>query len=74
MTLQLSTTIRNGLLDLVESTIGTSAVLKLKSGAPPANCEAADSGTVLSLLTLSADYLMFGQLGKLHRLPLSVAH
>ncbi len=33
-----------------------SAVLKLKSGAPPANCAAADSGTVLSTINLASDW------------------
>jgi hypothetical protein len=57
MTLQLSTTVRNARLDVIESTIGTSAVLKIRSGAAPANCGTADSGTVLASCTLPSDWM-----------------
>jgi hypothetical protein len=56
MTIQLSTTVRNARLDAIETTIGTSAVLKVFSGAPPANVGTADSGTVLATLNLPSDY------------------
>jgi hypothetical protein len=54
---QLSTSVRNARLDTVESTIGTSAQLKVRTGAPPANCAAADAGTVLATMTLPADWM-----------------
>lgn len=57
MTLQLSTTVRNARLDVIESTIGTSAVLKIRSGAAPANCGTADSGTVLATCSLPSDWM-----------------
>jgi len=57
MALQFSATVRNARLDAVETTIGTSAVLKLRSGAAPADCAAADSGTVLATLTLPSDWM-----------------
>ena len=57
MTIQLSTTVRNARLDAIESTIGTSAVLKIRSGAAPANVGTADSGTVLATLTLPSDWM-----------------
>lgn len=57
MAIQFSTDVRNARLDAVETTIGASAVLKLRTGAKPANCAAADSGTVLGTLNLPADYL-----------------
>jgi hypothetical protein len=57
MTLQFSTTVRNAQLDAVETAIGTSAVLKIRTGAPPANCGTADSGTVLATCSLPSDYL-----------------
>lgn len=57
MTIQLSTTVRNALLDQIESTIGTSAILKIRTGAAPANPAAADSGTVLATLTLPSDWM-----------------
>lgn len=57
MAVQLSTTVRNARLDTIESTIGTSPILKIRSGAPPATCATADSGTVLATLTLPSDWL-----------------
>lgn len=57
MALQLSVAVRNALLDAIESTIGTSAVLKIRTGAPPAACATADAGTVLASLTLPSDWM-----------------
>ena len=57
MALQFSTTVRNAILDVIESTIGTTAVLKIRSGTAPANVAAADSGTVLATLTLPSDWM-----------------
>lgn len=57
MALQLSTTVRNARLDTIESTIGTSPILKIRTGAAPADCATADSGTVLSTVNLPSDWL-----------------
>jgi hypothetical protein len=57
MAVQLSTSVRNAILDAIESTINTSAVLKIRTGSQPANCAAADSGTVLATLNLPSDWL-----------------
>lgn len=57
MTLQYSTAVRNAKLDAVETAIGASAILKIRTGAVPANCAAADTGTVLATLNLPADYM-----------------
>lgn len=57
MALQLSTSVRNARLDTIESTIGTSAILRLRTGAAPANCGTADSGTVVATLTLPSDWM-----------------
>lgn len=57
MALQLSVAVRNALLDAIESTIGTSAVLKIRTGAPPASCATADAGSVLASLTLPSDWM-----------------
>lgn len=57
MALQLSTTYRNALLDQFETTVGTSAVLKIRTGAAPASVAAADSGTVLATCSLPADWM-----------------
>lgn len=57
MTLQLSTAVRNAALDSFETTISTSPILKIKTGAPPATCATADSGTVLATLSLPSDFM-----------------
>ncbi len=63
MTLQLSTDIRNAMLDAAESTVGVSAIMKIRSGAPPANCGTADSGTVLATLNLPSDWMAAASAG-----------
>ena len=63
MALQLSTAVRNALLDAIETAIGTSAVLKIRSGAPPASVATADSGTVLATLTLPSDWIAAASAG-----------
>lgn len=57
MTVQLSVPIRNAGLDQIETVIGTSARLKIRTGAQPATCATADSGLVLADLSLPADYM-----------------
>lgn len=57
MAVQLSTTVRNAKLDAIETAIGASAVLKIRTGAQPANCGTADSGTALAVLSLPADWM-----------------
>jgi len=57
MTLQYSVAVRNARLDVVETTIGASAVLKIRTGAQPANVGTADSGTVLATVQLPSDWM-----------------
>lgn len=57
MAFQFSTAARNAALDAIETAIGTSAVLKIRTGAPPASVGTADSGTVLATLNLPSDWL-----------------
>lgn len=57
MALQMSVGCRNAMLDSLETTIGTSAVLKIRTGSPPATVATADSGTVLATLSLPSDWL-----------------
>lgn len=57
MALQFSVTLRNNRLDQIESTVGTAAKLYLYTGAAPANCAAADTGTVLATMTLPSDWM-----------------
>lgn len=57
MALQFSAAVRNSRLDAIETAIGVSAVLKIRSGAVPASVATADAGTVLATLNLPADYM-----------------
>lgn len=57
MALQFSVAVRNARADAIESTISTAPVLRIRSGAPPANCAAARTGTVLATLTLPSDWM-----------------
>lgn len=57
MALQFSATVRNAMLDAIESTISTTPTLEIRTGAAPENCAAADSGTVLATLTLPSDWM-----------------
>jgi hypothetical protein len=63
MTLQISVAVRNAMLDTIESTIGTSAVLKIRTGAQPANCAAEDTGTVLATMSLPSDWMAAANAG-----------
>ena len=56
MAVKLSVLARNALLDGIEAAVGASAVLKLRTGAPPADCAAADTGTVVATLNLPVDW------------------
>ena len=57
MAIQRSTTLRNAILDAIEVHIGASPTLELRTGAPPANCAAAASGTLLASMALPADWM-----------------
>jgi hypothetical protein len=57
VTLQYGTVLRNAQLDAIETTVGTSPIMRIRSGAPPANCAAADTGTVGATLTLPSDWM-----------------
>jgi hypothetical protein len=57
MAFQFSTASRNAWLDAIETAIGASPTLEIRSGAAPADCAAADSGTVLATIALPADWM-----------------
>lgn len=57
MAIQYSVAVRNAQLDTLEATIGASAKLNLYSGAKPANCAAAATGTQLLEISLPADWM-----------------
>ena len=57
MAFQYSVAVRNAKLDAIETTIGATAVLKIFSGAEPANCAAADPSGLLCTITLPSDWM-----------------
>ena len=75
MTVQWSTTVRNSQADAWESAMGTSVLVRLRTGAPPANCGAADTGTLIAEFPLASDWSPAATTGAktLSGLPLEVA-
>lgn len=64
MGLQYSTTVNNARLDAIETAISTSAIMKIRTGPPPANCAAGDTGTVLATLNLPSDWMAAASSGQ----------
>lgn len=63
MAIKFSVAVRNARLDAFETAIGTGAVLKIRSGVPPANITDADAGTVLATLVLPSDWMAAASAG-----------
>lgn len=57
MAIKMSVAVRNARQNAIEDTIGVDAVLKLRTGAPPAGIADADSGTVVSTIQLPTDWM-----------------
>ena len=57
MAVQLRDTIRNARLNTIESTTGTTAALRVYTGAQPADCTQANTGTMLAEITLPTDWM-----------------
>jgi hypothetical protein len=57
MAFQFSVGARNAALDAIETAAGTTPTLTIRTGAVPANCAAARTGTVLATLVLPSDWL-----------------
>jgi hypothetical protein len=57
MALQYSVSVNNARLDSIETTIGTSAKLRIYTGSAPANCAAAATGTLLVEMALPSDWM-----------------
>ena len=57
MVLKLSVAVRNARLDALETAIGVSAVLKIRTGAVPTNITDADTGTVVATVALPSDWM-----------------
>jgi hypothetical protein len=63
MSIQKSTDLRDAQNDQIETIIGTSPILEIRSGAQPANCGAADSGTLIASMTLPSDFMVASSSG-----------
>jgi hypothetical protein len=57
MALRFSTRLRNARLQAIEDTIGTGARLEIRAGSRPATLAAEDTGALLALILLPADFL-----------------
>jgi hypothetical protein len=57
MAVQMNDATRNARLDTIESTNGASCALEIRTGAQPATCATAGSGTVLVTINLPSDWM-----------------
>jgi hypothetical protein len=57
MAIKFSEAVRNARLDAIETIAGTDCILKLRTGAAPANCAAANSGTIVATIVLPTDWM-----------------
>ena len=57
MALQYSVAVRDAQNDAMETTTGTTPTLEIRTGSVPANCAAADSGTLIASGVLPSDWL-----------------
>lgn len=55
--IQFSDAVRNAALAAIESTIGTSPKLQLRTDSRPANCAAANIGTLIAEISLPSDWM-----------------
>lgn len=65
MSIQLSVAVRNGRLNAIPTAIGASPYLEVYSGAMPANCAAAATGTLLAKIPLPATYFSSAASGQM---------
>lgn len=63
MAITLSTAVRNARLDAIETVVGASPILRIRTGAAPATVASASTGTVLASCTLPADWLAAASAG-----------
>ena len=63
MAAQFSVAVRNGWLDNTESTVGTSPKLRILTGTKPANCAAAETGSLLAEITCPSDWMSAASAG-----------
>lgn len=63
MAVQHSVAVRNARLDAIETAIGASPKLQFRTGAKPANCAAAATGSLLAEVTCPADWMAAASAG-----------
>lgn len=63
MAFQFSVAARNAALDAIETAIGTTPTLRIRTGAAPANAAAASTGTVLAEMVLPSDWMAAASAG-----------
>lgn len=54
---QFSVAVRNAILDAIEAAIGPNPILRVRTGAMPANTAAARTGNILSTINLPVDWM-----------------
>lgn len=57
MTIQLSDAVRDAQNDAIETAVGVTPFLDIRTGAQPANCAAVDAGTELEHMALPSDWM-----------------
>jgi hypothetical protein len=57
LAVKFNTTLRNAIANAVETTIGTSPTLQIRTGSPPAGPDSAASGTLLATVSVPSDWL-----------------
>ena len=57
MAVQHSLAVQNARLDVIETTVGTTPIMRIRTGGPPVDCASPDTGTVLSQITLPSDWM-----------------
>lgn len=57
MAKQFSVAVRNAMGDAFETAVGVAPTVEIRTGGAPANCAAADAGTVLVTMALPTDWL-----------------
>lgn len=65
--MKLSTDIRDAIVGVFETTIGTLPVLEIRTGAAPAALGDADSGTLLASVSLPSDWLTAASSGSVSK-------
>lgn len=63
MAIQMNDATRNARLDAIESTNSTSCSMEIRTGAQPATCATAGSGTILVTINLPSDWMAAASAG-----------